>query len=78
MTRATEQDLKARTTALLDEVESGHTVEVTRDGKVVARLIPAAARDWPDFEARLKQTYPAGAQGKPIGEIVDEARGDRP
>lgn len=78
MKQATEQDLQARATALLDEVESGQTVQVTRDGRVVAWLVPATSREWPDFEARLRSVYPTGPAGKPLSELVDEGRGERP
>jgi prevent-host-death family protein len=79
MKQATEQDLQSRTTALLNDVESGETVEVTRGGRVVALLVPAASTtSWPDFLSRLKKSYPAGPQGKPISEVVDEGRGERP
>ena len=30
--------------------------------------------EWPDFEARLKLTYPNGVKGKPASEIIDEGR----
>ena len=42
MTRQmTATDVKARILALLDEVEAGDEIEITRHGRVVARLAPA-------------------------------------
>jgi prevent-host-death family protein len=39
--RVTATDAKARLLALLDEVRSGGEVEITKRGRVVARLVPA-------------------------------------
>lgn len=36
-------DAKNKLSALLDEVERGSEIAITRRGKVVARLVPAAA-----------------------------------
>jgi len=38
----TATDVKARILALLDDVADGEEVEITKHGRVVARLIPAA------------------------------------
>ncbi|MDP4024082.1 type II toxin-antitoxin system prevent-host-death family antitoxin [Methylobacterium sp. NEAU 140] len=38
-------DARDRLDALLDQVERGHEVVITRSGKAVARLVPAADRD---------------------------------
>ncbi len=37
----TATDAKARILALLDEVAAGDVVEITKHGRVVARLVPA-------------------------------------
>jgi prevent-host-death family protein len=34
-------EVQASLTALIDDVESGDEIEITRDGVVVARLVPA-------------------------------------
>lgn len=39
--RVTATEAKARILALLDEVETGEEVEITRHGRLVARLVPA-------------------------------------
>jgi len=41
-TRMTATDAKARLLALLDRVSSGEEIEITRHGRTVARLVPAA------------------------------------
>jgi len=38
----TATEAKARILALLDEVESGDEVEITKHGRTVARLVPAS------------------------------------
>lgn len=40
--RVSATEAKATILALLDEVESGEEVEITRHGRLVARLVPAA------------------------------------
>jgi prevent-host-death family protein len=39
--RVTTTEAKARILALLDEVASGEAIEITKRGRVVARLVPA-------------------------------------
>jgi prevent-host-death family protein len=39
--RVTATEAKARILALLDEVASGEAIEITKRGRVVARLVPA-------------------------------------
>ena len=40
--KMTATEAKAKILALLDEVASGQEVEITKHGRVVARLVPAA------------------------------------
>ena len=40
--KMTATEVKARILALLDEVEAGREVEITKRGRVVARLVPSA------------------------------------
>ena len=42
MSSITTKQLHHETSAVLDEVERGHTYEVTRNGKVIGKLEPAA------------------------------------
>jgi prevent-host-death family protein len=37
----TATEVKARVLALLDEVSEGETIEITKHGRTVARLVPA-------------------------------------
>lgn len=46
-TQLTATEVKARLLAILDEVSAGGTFEITKRGKVVARLVPPAGHaDW--------------------------------
>ena len=40
--RLTATEAKAKMLSLLDDVEGGQEVEITRHGRIVARLVPAA------------------------------------
>ena len=40
--RMTATEVKAKILALLDQVSSGEEVEITKHGRLVARLVPAA------------------------------------
>jgi antitoxin (DNA-binding transcriptional repressor) of toxin-antitoxin stability system len=61
-------------------IENGEEVEITKNGRVVARMVPAKAElgklNWPDLAARRTRTFPDGLKGKPVSEIVAEGRGD--
>jgi prevent-host-death family protein len=80
MKKVSIQDLKPQLSAVLTEVESGATVEITRHGKPVARLAPVD----PPYVHRGAQvgTYvwppaiPTGA-GKRALELLLEDREDR-
>ena len=65
---------------VLTWIEDGEQVEITKRGRVVARLVPPEANPrkpkWPDLEARRKRIFPDGVKGKPASEIVDEGRGE--
>lgn len=41
-TRMTATEAKAKILSLLDEVEAGDQVEITRHGRTIARLVPAS------------------------------------
>lgn len=72
-------DAKARLSELIDKVEAGETVEITRRGKPAARLVPLERKlkpiDWAALR-RLTESQPAQKEG--AGEFVrrlrDEAR----
>jgi prevent-host-death family protein len=46
-------DAKARLSQLLDEVERGETIVITRHGRAIARIVPEAHRRRSEIEAAL-------------------------
>ena len=50
-TRVTATEAKARILSLLDDVAAGQEVEITKHGRTVARLVPAAGP--PALKSRL-------------------------
>lgn len=64
-------DAKARLSELIDKVEAGETVEITRRGKTVAKVVPPERKrqpiDWDALE-RLRARLPAQKRG--AGEFV--------
>ena len=68
-------DAKARLSELIDKVEAGETVEITRRGKPVAKVVPARPPlqpiDW-DALDRLAKRMPKQKQG--AGEFVRAMR----
>jgi prevent-host-death family protein len=68
---------KARLSELIDKVEAGETVEITRRGRSVARVIPMQGPlkpiDW-DALARLRERMPMQREG--AGEFIRRMRDD--
>lgn len=61
MERINLADAKARLSEIVDRVEAGETIEITRRGKPAARLVPPVSEKKPvDVEAlrRLRATMP--------------------
>ncbi len=75
--RELQQNLKA----VMNRVERGETVEVTRHRRPVMRLAPVKspgpAQPWPDLEARTRAIF--GKRVLPTGgaAVVIEGRGER-
>jgi prevent-host-death family protein len=67
--RVPARDLSRNTAKLLDSVLAGETVEVTRDGALVARLVPVSEAD--------RALEDAVARGAVDPSVLDPARGDR-
>lgn len=67
--------------ALLEAVERGEKVRITRRGKVVAQLGPpepdAQELNWPDSASRLKRLAPLIWEDEPASEIIREDRQER-
>jgi prevent-host-death family protein len=80
MKTATVRDIRHDFGRILSWVEEGQQVEITKRRRIVARMVPVKPRsvkmEWPDFEARLKNTFPSGVKGKPVSEVISEERGE--
>ena len=57
---------------ILEWVAAGEEVELTEKEKVVARVVPATP---PDFLARAKKVWGEQPPGRPLSELVSDARG---
>lgn len=72
-------DAKARFGAILQEVEKGETVIVTRDGQPVARVSPMGEERPGVAEAietlrRYRREHRSALEGMTIRELIDEGR----
>jgi prevent-host-death family protein len=79
MTVVGDVDARDRLTALLDEVEAGGEVVITRDGKPVARLVSAAPAFDRERARRAADGLRAASKGLSLGgltirELIDEGR----
>ena len=70
MRRLNVAQAKAQLSALLDAVESGEDVEITRRGVPVARLIPAAERPVVEFDL---EAFLAATTNQPFHKKSDAA-----
>jgi antitoxin (DNA-binding transcriptional repressor) of toxin-antitoxin stability system len=81
MPTTTVRDLRNHFARVSRWIENGENVMVTRGGKPFATLTPVGEgsldRKWPDLSERLRRNFPKGIQGKPMGQIISEARGEQ-
>ena len=78
MKTASVQQLPQQWPEILRWVAAGEEVQVTQQDKVIARVVPARAAPRPDFLARAKAIWGEQPPGKPLSELVSEARGGEP
>lgn len=70
-------DAKARFSELVNEVETGQSIEITKRGKVVARLVPAESSRRPiDIERLRRHLEKMPFQDEPAGEFIRKMRDD--
>jgi prevent-host-death family protein len=71
-------EAKNRLSALLDLVEAGEEVTITRNGKAVARLVPARTRDQAKAREAAEGLRAIRARSKPgpesMKDLVNEGR----
>ena len=78
MKSASVQQLPQQWPEILRWVAAGEEVQVTQQDKVIARVVPARPAPRPDFLARAKAIWGEQPPGKPLSELVLEARGGEP
>jgi antitoxin (DNA-binding transcriptional repressor) of toxin-antitoxin stability system len=76
------RELKHATSTVLEWVEQGESVEITRYNKVVAVLSPPPCQSpkkivRPDYEARLQAIFGERVLPTTATELMDYDRGDR-
>lgn len=79
MKRTTIRELKHATSAVLQRVTAGETIEVCRRNQPVAVLSPPARRtriSRPDFAARLREIYGTKMLRTTGSDLISESRGD--
>lgn len=70
-------DAKARLSELVNRAEAGETVEITRRGKTVARIVPAAKTLKPiDWDALRQFTDEQPMHKEKAGEFIRRMRDD--
>jgi len=60
----TATEIKAKILALLDEVSAGEEIEITKHGRVVARLVPA--RGTPSLEGKMTGVAMSAAEDEDL------------
>ena len=78
MKTASVQQLPQQWPEILRWVAAGEEVQVTQQDKVIAKVVPATPAPRPDFLARAKAIWGEQPPGKPLSELVLEARGGKP
>ena len=81
MKTASVREVQHGLAAILERVERGEEVTVTRRGKPVARIVPPRSPRpvrWPDFAERMKRDFPDGAPpGPAVSHLIDLDREER-
>lgn len=80
MKDVTVRELQREIKAILDRVETGESVEITRRGRPVARLVPATPvhpEPWPDLAARAQTVLGRRRITPPPSRQLSEDRGER-
>jgi prevent-host-death family protein len=74
------RELQREIKAILDRVERGESVAITRRGRPVARLVPAepaGVEPWPDLAARARHVMGARRITPPPSRQLSDDRGER-
>ena len=68
------QQVPQKWAEILEWIAAGEEVELTEKEKVIAKVVPASQ---PDFLGRAKKVWGEQPAGKPLSELVSEARGGK-
>lgn len=82
MKTATVRQVQHGLAEVISEVQKGREIAITKHGKIVARLLPAAPKqgrlEWPDAAARMDVLMRGKkAKGTPPSAIIRDRRGER-
>lgn len=80
MKRANIRELRHHTSAVLERVARGETVEICRRNRPIARITPIPPEtpvELPDFRRRLDRVYGSTCLATTGTAVVSEGRGDR-
>lgn len=85
METATIREMQHNFAAFVRRVEQGEKIAIRRRNQIVARLVPDGASahavrkvDWGEVRERRERLWNKGLpKGKPLSEVVSDARGDR-
>jgi antitoxin (DNA-binding transcriptional repressor) of toxin-antitoxin stability system len=77
MKQASVRDLRYRFSEVEDLLRDGQEIQITKRRRVIAKLVPAPARDGrrPNFLARLRKIYGSKLQKKSGADLLAEERG---
>jgi len=78
MKTTTIQQVPEQWAQILEWLASDEEVLVTRNDRIIARIVPATAAsapDAPDFLARSQAVWGASPAGQPLSAIVHDSRG---
>lgn len=77
MERINLADAKARLSEIVDRVEAGESIEITRRGKIAARLVPVEPpRKKIDVEALRIAAKKIPCQAEPAADLIRRMRDD--
>lgn len=74
------RELQREIKAILDRVEHGESVDITRRGRPIARLVPAQrppAEPWPDLDARAQSVLGRRRVTPAPSRQISDDRGER-
>jgi antitoxin (DNA-binding transcriptional repressor) of toxin-antitoxin stability system len=81
MKKATIREVQHNLSKVLQWVEDGEEVQVTRRDRIVAKIVPAdrgaEKPKWPDFSARAEAIWGKRPRGKSASAILIEDRKER-